>query len=358
MTGHQGFSCRGKSADFSSRRGFTLIELLVVMAIIALLVALLLPAVQQAREAARRTSCLNNLKQIALAMHNYAGSHRSFPTGVVSHPLSPGNAFVDVEFNEAFAFNGNSYLPLAPVPAAAGGTPPPITLPAHWSFALEWSWHGLILNQMGQLTTKPEFGLEPLDATGFGGVTTSTTQFNINFVQIPIDSYLCPSASLPSRPLEPVSGAILAFTNYKGCFGIEAANPGASSPAPPPLRNGMLFRNGGVKFRDITDGDSFTLLVGDALIGIWGDGTSCCAIVTTDTSTPPRPLFDEFPFSPADTATTAVIGSEFSFGSFHGAICNFALSDGSGRSISKSISRTIFQALATRNGGEPQPTDY
>ncbi len=78
-------------ASTQTRRGFTLIELLVVIAIIAILIALLLPAVQQAREAARRSTCKNNLKQIGLALHNYHDIYKMFAIGAQDYPSSASN---------------------------------------------------------------------------------------------------------------------------------------------------------------------------------------------------------------------------------------------------------------------------
>ena len=83
---------RQTSSSSRSARGFTLIELLVVIAIIAVLIALLLPAVQQAREAARRSQCKNNLKQFGLAFHNYHDVARRFPFGYYAVPAGPINA--------------------------------------------------------------------------------------------------------------------------------------------------------------------------------------------------------------------------------------------------------------------------
>src|SRR5207245_3189098 len=94
-----------------SRRGFTLIELLVVIAIIAILIALLVPAVQKVRAAAARTQCLNNLKQIAIAVHDYHGSYKEFPAG----SMYRANAAGKFDYYETWTISILPFLDQAPV---------------------------------------------------------------------------------------------------------------------------------------------------------------------------------------------------------------------------------------------------
>ncbi|MEX0717127.1 MAG: DUF1559 domain-containing protein [Planctomycetaceae bacterium] len=148
-----------------ARRGFTLIELLIVVAIIAILIAVLLPAVQQVREAARSSSCQNNLKQIGLALNNYHSRHGRFPAG--SYGTAGGGA--ELTFDSVQLPGGTSI--------------------SDWTFDGTQSWHTLILNQMEQPTA-------PISGQSI------------------IPSYFCPS----SRATVPAPEGY-GYSNYRGNMG-------------------------------------------------------------------------------------------------------------------------------------------
>ena len=319
-----------------NRRGFTLIELLVVMAVIAILVAILLPAVQRVREAARRTECLNNLKQLALATHNYQQSHGVFPSGWI---LNPFEGRVDATFTEPVI------LRVRARPATPGNNNMvQLTFNVNdpWPVSPNWSWLAFILSDMDQATANVDY------------LQAHFSDNNIRAMGVRVPSYRCPSASLPDSgpqiPLDPPQR--LGLSNYR-------ANMGTGP------NNGMFFENSSVDFRDVSDGTTQTLLLGEAVYGVWGDGNSCCVRVHRrdvnedpndpwdDNDDPEFGYFDAFrslPSDPDDQNSPQVF--YFAFGSWHDEVCHFALVDGSTRSISKLIDWKIFRALATRNGNE------
>jgi prepilin-type N-terminal cleavage/methylation domain-containing protein/prepilin-type processing-associated H-X9-DG protein len=210
-------------------RGFTLIELLVVIAIIAILIALLLPAVQQAREAARRMSCKNNLKQYGLALHNYIDVHGSIP---------PGH-----QFRGHFA--GTRNLPFG------GGT--------------GFAWQTLILPFLDQAPLYHQFNTSvPIAHSGI-----AESERNEKLAETAQAFARCPSDPAPSNSLIGEGGADLgeqknaAVSSYKANSGSFEENHLGLPYENQDWRNGLFHLDSRVKLRDVTDGLSGTIAVGE-----------------------------------------------------------------------------------------------
>ena len=207
------------------RTGFTLVELLVVIAIIGILVGLLLPAVQAAREAARRMQCSNNLKQIGLAMHNYHDTFKVFPPGCVdSNPAtnSPGDAD-----------NNNNGIGWAT-----------FLLP----FIEQSPLHDQISNETGG------FARSWQDKNADGSLGDA-----IDSAKVIIDAFVC-----PSDPMDGINTDRSSFgkSNYLAIAGRSAVQMN-SSGAPAGAKNGMFFENSKRRMRDVTDGTSNTMFVSE-----------------------------------------------------------------------------------------------
>ena len=311
-------STRHGLVEGNRRHGFTLVELLVVIAIIGVLVALLLPAVQAAREAARRTQCANHFKQVGIALHNYHQATGVFPPSM-----------------NMWEHSGCS-------------RPPDVTPGKHQGFG--WSaWLLLYLEQ-----TNVE---ESIDY-GAGEYSKGSTNQLAGSRRIAV--YLCPTDPQSKEAVYPTS-IPLAKTNMSAvsdsidftCDGrmpklgrFEAAGryPGA---------DGVMFCHSKTRIAHILDGTSSTLIVGE--ITGWEpgsfDGTTTVGKFWITWNADDTSAGINGPFS-LPGGSNQYYFRDGGFSSFHPGGCHFALADGSVHFLSEVIDQVVLSALTTRNGGE------
>jgi len=298
----------------SPRRGFTLVELLVVIAIIGVLVALLLPAVQAAREAARRMSCGNNLKQVALATHNFHDTFKELPYATRDR--------LEGDDSDTWATGHIQIMPFIENDVMAS----------------KWN------------PVEPRASTDDTDGDGWS---------NALLQQIEIPSFTCPSMTPPSGSLGgtenrgPCSyiwnaGSVdVSLLHYGAYSGGELAYDGAVVPVKTAGTAGPNHR-APTKLAEITDGTSNTLLMGETDFtpqgtpstsygGVWAYGYIGYSWGST-----------YHPFNRHDWSAP-VFGA---FRSQHPGGAEFALCDGSVRFVAETVDLTVYRSASTRSGGE------
>jgi prepilin-type N-terminal cleavage/methylation domain-containing protein/prepilin-type processing-associated H-X9-DG protein len=311
-------------------RGFTLIELLVVIAIIAILIALLLPAVQQAREAARRTQCKNNLHQLGLALHNYHDTYNVFPIG---HQHRPTNLAASANGDGGAGFAWSAYL----LPYLDGA-------PLYNQFDFSRSIMDVI----------------PWNPTGAG----SGAVRNEPLLAIPQPWALCPTSIAPTTSnsgaaADPFRIDVHAVTSYKASAGSFNGNPNGIMAADQERRNGMFFRDSKIKIRDLTDGTTTTVAIGEVNWNLAANGRLYGAIdpvIGVASGNGPRLLaIAEWGLNLPDAPVTVQAELNESYSSEHEGGAHFLFADGHVQFISENIQHTRFPWIAAnpcdRNNG-------
>jgi prepilin-type N-terminal cleavage/methylation domain-containing protein/prepilin-type processing-associated H-X9-DG protein len=276
----------------AGRRAFTLVELLVVIAIIGILVALLLPAVQAAREAARRVSCLNNVMQVGLALHNYEFHHETLPPGVTN--------------------------PDGPIRDEPQG--------------IHLSW---IVKTLPYMEQNPLYRKFDQAAGAYADVNAPLRAAQIAALH-------CPSG-MPALN----EAKTIAHSNYAGCHHDREAPIDKDN-------HGLLFLNSQVRYSQIYDGSSQTILVGESLpspegLG-WASGTRA-TLRNTSAIEVGRPYLGQ---AQAKIEEKEKSGSLFvgGFGSYHPGGINVVLADGSARFLSAQTAPDVLRLLGNRADGE------
>ena len=330
-------------AQPSRRQGFTLVELLVVIAIIGTLVGLLVPAVQTARESARRFACSNNLKQIGLAMHNHLDANKCFPSGFVLTGTTPDYSNI---FSDPIRFEGN-YV-------------------AWGALILPYIEHQEVFDQL-------TFSEKSFNGVMLGRLVDSKSPAVVHSRALPV--YTCPSDRLPTRRRNN-SSLLNNFgpSNYVGNYGRTAGGRGQLCGERTP--NGTLFVNSKLAPKNVLDGMSKTFLAGELstdqknwsffgtdkysldgqAAGTWAgvpDQLKFDGMVVRDVH-PDHPLNSALP--EATISSFGGYGDHDGFGSKHSGGATFVFCDGAVRFISESIDSSssplgTYQRLGDRADG-------